>query len=1220
MDIIRFSISRPVTVAVGVILVVMFGLIGMGAIPIQLTPTVDRPIIRITTNWPGRSPDEIVDEITREQEKRLKNVTNLKRMRSVTRDGASEINLEFYIGSDIARALQEVSDSLRQVPSYPDEVDEPIIKASDGASENAIAWIIFDVDPAARERHAGFDISTIYYRLDKDVRPFLERIQGVAEVNIYGGREREVRVMLDPVMLAQRSISPTTVVEALRGENRNISAGTIAEGKRDYRVRVMGQFVTEQDVMGTVVAYRQGVPVYVRDIGTVEFDFQKQRGFVRSLGGQSLAMNVIRQSNANVVEVMSNLREELKAVESDILPTLDPVVGPDLRLRQVYDETTYIRSAVDLVTGNLWVGSLLASLILLMFLRSFTATGLIAMAIPISVVGTFLVMLAFGRTLNVISLAGLAFAVGMVVDNAIVVLENTYRRLQLGDAPFEAAYRAGREVWGAVLAATLTTVAVFIPILTIREEAGQLFRDISLAIAVSVSLSLIVSITVIPAAAARLMREPPGAHMARTLAGRFAYDLFGLATLGAKTRDGIASLVHWLITGWRAWSLRPAVIVVMVGASLTGAYLLVPPLDYLPKGNRNLVFGGLLIPPGYSAEHMTQIAERIEDQLRPYVEANEDRASLASLKPIDRMEAPGHPFDPVPIDNFFIGAFNGGMFCGATSGIEETVIPIGALLTNVMNTIPGAFGGAQQSSIFGNGIEGTGSVNIEVSGPDLDRVSAAAGFFMGLASGRFGPGKAIPDPANFNIRQPEWRVRVNDRGRELGLTTRDVGVGVRALFDGAFVDDFILDGDAVDMVILPPGGRLDFKEQLASIPISTPMGRIVPLDSVIDFYESLAPQNIVRSEELPSVSVRITPPDDMAVGQVIEVIRAEMIEPARQAGLIDSTMRIRLEGTAARLDEVQTSLFGRAERGELAGWQRALMGVSLALAGAGVVVGIVAVLKAVRRGRGSYIYGAAGAVLLGVILAGVLSGIAFQPQLVTARFVWSLVVTYLLMCSLFEDFVHPFTIMFSVPPAIVGGFVGLAVVHRVSLADPTKAPQLLDVVTMLGFVILVGTVVNNAILLVEQSLNFMNPGRYGGKDEPLPPLEAIREGVRSRVRPIMMTTCTTLGGMLPLVISPGAGSEMYRGLGAVVLGGLTLSTIFTLVLVPLVFSLTLDMRGGLRAAFQRSSATPVRAAGAGSVSRGGGEGEAVNGNGAPANGDHRPERPDRIEPARETRA
>ncbi len=1175
MDLVAFSIKKPVTVAVGVILVVMFGLIGVGAIPIQLTPTVDLPIVTVTTSWPGRSPDEIVDEITREQEKRLKNVANLKSMRSTSRDGAAEINLEFYLGSDISRALQEVSDALRQVPDYPDEVDEPIIKAADGASENAIAWIIFDVRPEARAQHPDYDISTLFDALDKEVRPYIERIDGVAEVNIYGGREREVRVLLDPVALAQRSLSPNEVIAALRGENQNISGGTISEGKRDYRIRVMGQFVTESDVLNTIVSYREGVPVYVKDLGSVEFSHQKVRGFVRSLASPSLAMNVIRQSNANVVEVMRELRARLAEVDSSILPRLEPSIGKGLRLRQVYDETTYIDSAIDLVVDNLLLGGLIAAMVLLLFLRSFVATGIIVMAIPISVIGTFLVMLAFGRTLNVISLAGLAFATGMVVDNAVVVLENTYRRLHMGDKPFDAAYRGGREVWGAVLASTLTTIAVFIPVLTIQEEAGQLFRDISLAIAVSVSLSLIVSITVIPTAAARLMREAPEDHAYRTLLGRFAHNLFGLAPIGARITEAIASFVHWLMTGWRAWTLRPALVAVMAAASLIGAWMLMPPLDYLPKGNRNLVFGGLLIPPGYSTEQMGSIAERIEEQLRPYVEANgKPPAEVAKLDPIFRRQDPTDPFAPVPIENFFIGAFDGGMFVGGTSGYEQTVIPVGQLLGNAMSSIPGAFGFAGQASIFGRGIEGTGSVNIEISGPDLQRVTAAAGFVMGMAGEKYGFGRAQPDPANFNLRQPEWQVRLNARGRELGLTTQDIGVAVRGLFDGAFVDDFILTGDTVDMVVLPPGGRLEFKEELASIPISTPQGRIVPLDSVVDVSESLAPQNIRRIEELPSVTIKINPPEDQAVGQVMESIQTDIIAVAEQAGMIDPTMRVRLEGTAARLDEVQSALLGKGEVkafGDWEPWQKVLGGVGLLLAGAGLVAGAATLVRATRRRERAWVSGALGAVLLGLVVGGLLTGIAWQPQFLTARFVWALAVTYLLMCSLFEDFIHPFVIMFSVPLAIVGGFAGLRIVHDFSLLDETKAPQLLDVLTMLGFVILIGTVVNNAILLVEQALNFMHPERFGAGDKPMAPLAAIRESVRTRVRPIMMTTCTTLGGLTPLVVAPGAGSEMYRGLGAVMLGGLAVSTVFTLILVPLVFSMSIEMREGLAAAWRRTS-------------------------------------------------
>ncbi|MEQ8850199.1 MAG: efflux RND transporter permease subunit [Phycisphaerales bacterium] len=1191
MDIVKFSIAKPVTVTVGVILVVMFGLIGLTRIPVQLTPTVDRPIINVTTVWPGRSPQEIVEEIVKEQEEELKNVSNLKRMKSVSTQGNATIELEFYIGSSMPRALQEVSDALRQVSDYPEEVEEPQIAAADGASENAIAWIIVDVDPAVVDRFPGFDVSTLFDPLDREVKPYLERIGGVAEVNIFGGREREARVYADSFALAQRGLSHAEVVTALRRENQNVSAGTIAEGKRDYRVRLLGQFETPEQIEGTIIAYRDGMPVYIRDVATVEIDYQKRRGFVRTFGHPSIAMNVIRQSNANVVDVMADVRARLDEVRTEILPNVAPeqhaAVGPHLRIRQVYDETTYIDSAIGLVTSNLFIGGAIAASILLLFLRSITSTAIIALAIPISVVGTFLVMLALGRTLNVVSLAGLAFAVGMVVDNAIVVLENIYRRLQNGEAPMRAAYLGGREVWGAILASTLTTAAVFIPVLTIQEEAGQLFRDISLAVVGSVTLSLIVSITVIPAACSRWMRSRDPNAPKRDFGWR---GLFGIDRLARAAVDGFAGMVHWTITGWRGWTVRPALIAVLTIASLGGAWLLMPPLDYLPAGNRNLVFGGLLAPPGLSVNQFESMAERIESQVKPYVDASAaEPSSYQDLPPIPRGFGPDAPppFDPVPIDNFFIGAFGGGMFMGGTSDLEETVIPVGQLLTNAMMSLPDSFGGARQTSLFGRGIGGGNTVNLEISGPNLDRVTAAAEMMYGIGGQRYGFGSGVSaDPGNFNLQEQEFQIVLNDRARELGVTNEAVAPVIRGLFDGAFAGDYRYRGDIIDLVVLPTGGRLDYKEQLAAVPVATPVGRVVPLDTIVDIVPSLAPQSIQRIEELPAITLLFQPPPDMTVEELERDIEEHIIGPALAAGMIDRTMRWKLEGTAAKLDEVRASLFGKAAEGTanpaLATATRVIVGL-LIVGGLGVSVFVGQ--RARSQPASSALYAILGVLIIVTAIGVPLMAMGAQPQLIMARMVWALLVTYLLMCALFESFIYPLVIMCTVPLAVVGGFAGLAIVHAWSLTDPTKAPQQLDVLTMLGFVILIGVVVNNAILLVHQALNFMRGVGESEDDhvERLDPLDAIRESVRTRIRPIFMSVMTSVGGMLPLVLFPGPGSEMYRGLGSVVVGGLLVSTVFTLVLVPLVFSITVQSVGALRAALSgarpaASSPTPAAAA------------------------------------------
>ncbi len=1187
MDLVRLAIQRPVGVVVAVLIVVMFGLIGVGAIPIQLTPSVDRPIITVTTNWPGRSPQEVVDEITKEQEERLKNVSNLKSMRSLSSEGSASVTLEYYIGTDIDRALQEVSDALRQVPDYPEEVDEPIIADTSGGPENAIAWIILDIDPDYLDEFKDFDISTIFDQVDREIRPFLERVGGVAEVNVYGGREREVRVLLDPSAMALRGLNHIDVFEALRGENRNVSAGTIAEGKRDYRVRVVGQFNEPEQVLGTIVAYRDGKPVYLRDIGTVELSHQKSRGFVRSLGQPCLAINVLRQTDANVVEVMAGVNEQIEQVRLDILPNLDDRVGPHLRLRQVYDETTYISSAIDLVLQNLWIGGILAGVVLLVFLRSVPATLVIALAIPISVIGTFLVLLGLGRTLNVISLAGLAFAVGMVVDNAIVVLENIDRHRAMGKKPAAAAYDGAKEVWGAVLASTLTTVVVFVPILTIQEEAGQLFRDISLAIVGAVSLSMIVSLTVIPAASASWLgetREP------KTRFGRAVRSLGGLATLGTMLCDGFGRVISWLMGSWRGFTLRPLAIVVLTAASLLLSWMLMPPLDYLPAGNRNLVFGGLLLPPGQSIEARTELAERMESMVGPYTLQEIKGGEVSQLPKIPYGYAPDPEtgempsYEPVAIENFFIGAFGTQMFAGATSANERVVIPVGQILTNTFNRLNGdIFGGASQASLFGRGAAGGGTIDIEISGPNLDKVKDVAQQAFMAAAGEYGYGRVQPSPANFSLGQPELRAQVNAVGRDLGLTTEGVGLAVRGLFDGVYVGDYQLDGEQVDLVMLPFGGRLDYMERMLSVPIATPAGPVVPVDSVVDITRSTAPQEISRVEELPSVTINVRPPEGVPVAEVITKIRNDIIKPLRDSGQIDSTMRIRMEGTAAKLDEVQQAMFGVGGQDvDGAGGASAGGGtgggtgskVLWALGGVaqfgGLALAIVTLVVSARRNQPWYAYGAVGLVLLGGIFLLLFGGLATAPQMLTARFVWALAVVYLLMCALFESFLYPLVIMFTVPLAIVGGFAALSWVHAVSAADPTIAPQNLDVLTILGFVILVGIVVNNSILIVHQSLGFM---KKDALDDPNVDVreahEAIARATTTRIRPIFMGTLTSVGGMLPLVLFPGAGSEMYRGLGSVVVGGLLVSTIFTLLLTPLLFSLVIDMRVAARRALAR---------------------------------------------------
>jgi HAE1 family hydrophobic/amphiphilic exporter-1 len=433
MKLIELSVRHPVSVAVGVILVLMFGILSLIAVPVQLTPDVDRPTISVQTTWRGASPEEIEREIVERQEKELKSVEGLVRMTSESVNDMGTVTLEFEVGADIDAALLRVSNKLQQVPRYPVNADKPVLTS---ASANAppIAWMsILPKGPQAPP------IETIRTFVKERVLPLIERVPGVAAANTYGGRDLEMQAVVDPRKAAAHGLTMSQIAARLRGDNLDLSAGGLDEGKRRYVVRTKSRFHEPQDMADVVLAYDNGAPVFLRDVGEPRLGYSPRDAVVLNFGRPTVVMNAIRETGTNVLTVMAGLKKALSEINRDLLDDLDLVV------RQVYDETEYIEQAIALVRDNIYLGGALAAMVLLLFLRSLSTTFIIALAIPISIVGTFIMMAAFGRNLNVISLAGLAFASGMVVDNSIVVLENIFRRRQMGEDRAEAAVAGARD-------------------------------------------------------------------------------------------------------------------------------------------------------------------------------------------------------------------------------------------------------------------------------------------------------------------------------------------------------------------------------------------------------------------------------------------------------------------------------------------------------------------------------------------------------------------------------------------------------------------------------------------------------------------------------------------------------------------------------------------------------------------------------------------------------
>ncbi len=1034
MDIVRFSIERPVTVVVGVILVVLFGMIGLRRMPYQLSPTVIEPEITVTTTWRGATPYEVERDIIEEQENALKGIPGLVEMESSSYNGMGSITLRFRIGTDVDDALLRVSNKLNEVPSYPENVDRPVINAT-GAATSPVVWMILK----AREDNPR-SINTYRTYFENEVRQYLERIEGVADLFVRGGTERELHVIVRPERLAAYGLTVQDLIGVLGAENVNISAGTMGVGRRNYRIRTVAEFDSPEDIEGVVIRSTGQRRITVGDVADVEFGYEKPTDAMIHNGREGIAIGVKPEPGANILKMTERVEE---VVEWLNVNKLDP---EGIYIEIVHDKRQYINGAISLVKKNILIGGTLAVVVLLLFLRSLSSTVVVATSIPVSIIGTFIFMSLFGRNLNVVSLAGIAFAVGMLVDSAIVVLENIDRHRRMSKPAFEAAYDGTREVWGAVLASTLTTVAVFIPVVFIKEEAGQLFRDIAIAVTCAVTLSLFVSVSLIPMLSRQLF----------LLAGKEpSRGVNPLARLGGRLVEVMMRMVGGAIRDWRT---RLATILGLTAAAVALTVLLLPKMEYLPQGNRNLVISILIPPPGLSYSERKEIGEHIFAMAEPYM---------------------GRDHEGVPgIKNMFYVGSERFMLFGQTSIHEDRAAGLVPLSRRMISSIPGMFGVSNQAGIFQTRLGRGRTIAVDVSGEDLDRVVQAGRMIFGALKRRM-PGAQVRPVPSLELLYPEVRlIPLRERLKAVGMNAREFGTALDVLMDGRDIGDFKQEGrKKIDLVLKASEEEISTPEELHRSLIVTPGGKIVPVASLSELRRTTGITQIRHLERRRTVTVQVTPPAEMPLQEAMEVIEG-VIGALRSGGGLEG-VDLRQSGVADKLTET-----GRALR-----W----------------------------------------------------------------NFLLAAVIAYLLMAALFGNFLYPLVIMFTVPLASAGGFIGLRLVNLFI------APQPLDILTMLGFVILIGVVVNNAILIVHQALNNV---RYHGMDH----RDAVLTSTRTRLRPVYMSAATSIFGMLPLVVAPGPGSELYRGLGSVILGGLALSTVFTVFVIPSLLMFVIRMerpsRGG----------------------------------------------------------
>ena len=1034
MNLIRTAIDRPVAIVAAVLMLVMFGLVALQAIPIQLIPDVRKPIITLTTNWAGSAPAEVEREITNRQEEVFRGIEGLEKIISTSEDGRARVTLEFKIGTNMDKSLLLVANRLDRVDGYPSEVKQPTMRTS-GSDDNPIAWFtMVKVANDVKSMHTYGDFA------EDTIQDRLERVPGVSRVNVYGGSQQRMEIIVNPDSMARYGLTVTEVVGKLRAANASVSAGDVEEGKRRYVVRTEGELSKIEHVRAVLLRSERDTTsgrmarVTVGDIAEVKLNYKDPVARIRFNGQPAMAVNIVRENGANVIQVMAGIKQAISELNTSAL------ADAGLKLVQVYDETTYINSSIELVQQNIVVGGLLAAFMLLMFLRSGGATLIVSLAIPISVIGAFVAMAALGRSINVISLAGIAFAVGMVVDAAIVVLENIYRHRERGKSRSEAAYLGASQVWGAVLVSALTTVMVFIPILIMELEVGQLFRDIAVALSVSVMLSLLVAVTVIPALANRLLGKDTDTTVKRLripVIDDFA-EWFVRATVGFTRR----------VTASRALALMVVFVICGSGAFVT--WKLLPKLDYLPTGNKNLIFGLLVPPPGYNLKTTVGIAQQFEDTVRPHLSTKE--------KPFAKQGE--HP----KLSRFFFVAFRGRTILGAQAADPRRVKELLPYMRKAAFQEPGTFGLVTQQALFGRGIGGKRSIDFNISGPNMQSILDVALKSFGMINQIMprSQGTQMRPIPGLTMGAPEVRV-LPDRTKlaDNGVSTRELGDTIDAFNDGLRVAEITVGSSRMDLTLKGRVGEIVETQGINNLPVVTRSGKIIPASSLANVIVTSGPTEIRHIERERTVTLQINPPGQIPLQEVIDELNEKVITKIKADGL-PSGIQINLSGTADQLSKTKE---------------------------------------------------------------------AIQVDLLMA-----LVIVYLVMAVLFESFWYPLIIMLSVPLATAGGVLGLWLVNLQKF-------QALDMLTLLGFVILIGIVVNNAILLVHQTL-------FHIRDEGMDVASATLEATRNRIRPIFMSTLTSVFGMMPLVLFPGAGSELYRGLGSVVLGGLALSAVLTLLIVP----------------------------------------------------------------------
>ncbi|MEM1091453.1 MAG: efflux RND transporter permease subunit [Pseudomonadota bacterium] len=1003
MSLIRWSSANPAALAAAGVLALLFGALAVWSLPIQMLPNLEYPQININTGWRSAAPQEVEASIIQPQETALRNVPGVVAMTSNVRAGSGNIQLQFDLNVDLQQAMVDVLGALNNADTLPIDAQEPSIQV--GGWTNPLATLLLH----PKDPSPGIDVTRYQDLVDSVVAPALRNIEGIARVDLTSEREPMLLVTFDPYRTASQGLAVGEIADTL-SRAVNSTGGLASVGRRQYTVRFLGSF--DRDQWGElVVARRGGNPVYLRDIAEVREVLYPRTGFMYRTGYPAYYVRLQGRYGANSVAVLDRINETIDELNAG------PLAERDLTLVLSFDASVHIRRALSLVNTNLLLGVLLALGVLWLFLRRFGATALIALTIPFSLAAAFIALKLLGRSINVISLAGLAFAVGLVLDAAIIVQENIVRLRQGGMSLPEASRRGPSQVVGALFTSTVTSVAIFLPIVFMQGIEGQLFTDLAVTLSVAVAASAVAAVTLLPAAGRRLLAEETTEDPMANVWDQISRRVMSMTATPVRRTVWIAALI-----------ITP----------VAGTWLLLPRLDFLPQADSDGVEVSFSMPEGIPLSTIeNELVQEVIARLQPHVDGD---------------ASPGIR----GYNLYSYGTDSTGLYIYPNDPRKAPAL-IDLLRDEVLTGLPGVKPFVSRASLLNVGVSGGRNINVDLQGPELAPLMAAAGSGLSLIEGTL-PGWSVRAMPGVVLSKPELQLSPDDlRISQAGLDRSDVGDTIRAFTGGLYTGRYFDGNQGLDVILW--GGGWETPEELAALPMSTPTSGVQVMGELAPLTRRVGPTRLRRVDGQRTVTLQVLPPETMTLEEALSILKREL-EPVLRASL-PADAELYFRGTADDLSAAVAKMAG--------------------------------------------------------------------------NFVVALLILSLIMAAMFRSIRDSLMVLLIMPLAMAGGIAGLRVLNLFTY-------QALELLTMVGLIIVLGLVVNNAILLVHQT----RAGQRGG--QPLD--EAVAQAVRIRARPIFMSTLTSVFGMLPLMLIPGAGSEIYRGLATVIVGGMSLSSVFTLILLP----------------------------------------------------------------------